>query len=73
MKTQKKRKPNKIWVATKKVLGVIFIVIGIAGLAFPIMPDILLILLGLTFLNNESITKSLRRVRNMFKKFTKTK
>jgi len=54
-----KKAKNKIWRIVKKGLGLFFLTIGVAGLIIPIVPGLLLIFLGLTFLENEKITNYL--------------
>ncbi len=58
-KTKEKKRKLSIWGMFKKGFGLFLIIIGIASLLLPIIPGILIILLGITFLKNEKITKYL--------------
>ena len=68
MKKKMKRTESEIWKIIKKVLGVIFILVGIIGLFLPILQGILLILIGLALFNNENIHKYILRKLKKFKK-----
>jgi len=64
----KKRRENQTWSLTKKILGIILIIIGIFGLFLPFLQGILLILLGLTLYHNRGIKEVARRVIKKFKR-----
>ena len=55
MEKRKKRTGSEIWDITKKILGIIFIIIGIIGLFLPFLQGLLLIIIGLALYNNKKI------------------
>ncbi len=63
-------KENKslIWDIAKKTLGVILMIIGLAGLFLPILPGFILIILGLALLGNQSIKNYLISLSRQTKK-----
>lgn len=66
---KKDKNKNKIWSLIKKIFGIIFIIVGIAGLFLPFLEGILFILLGLALYHNESIKDVILNLRKKFKKW----
>jgi uncharacterized protein YqgC (DUF456 family) len=60
----KKTKKSIIWDWTKKILGILLILIGLIGLIFPIMQGWIFIFLGLALLGN-------KRIKNFFSELWK--
>jgi len=62
---------EKIIYVTKIILGVLLIVVGVAGVFIPLFPDIILILAGLILIGNKTAkklsVKIIRKIRNLFK------
>jgi len=62
---------EKIFYIIKIILGIILVVVGIAGLILPILPGIILIVAGSILLGNKGIKKLtlkfIRKIRKMFK------
>lgn len=52
-----RKNKSLIWDYTKKIIGIIFIILGIISLFLPILQGWLFILIGLAFLRNKSIKK----------------
>jgi uncharacterized membrane protein YbaN (DUF454 family) len=59
----------EIWKFAKKLVGVIFIVLGIAGLILPILNGTFLILIGLALYNNESVKQVILDFEEKFRQF----
>jgi len=62
-KTQKEKEEFKLalWDITKKIIGIILIILGIAGLFLPFLQGIILIAIGLAFLGNKRIKRILKK------------
>ena len=56
---------GRIWNLTKKVLGIILIIIGIIGLFLPIIQGVLLIIAGLLLFGVKK-----QKIKKWFKKFS---
>jgi len=69
MKREKKK--ERLSGIIKKFIGVFLITLGIAGLVLPILPGILLILIGLAFYHNRGIKEYIQEKVNNFKKRVK--
>jgi len=67
-KKKRKRRENKIGNLTKKILGIIFVIVGIAGLFLPIIQGILLIVVGLALYHDKSIREILKKAIKKLKK-----
>jgi uncharacterized protein YqgC (DUF456 family) len=52
----------------KKIIGIILIFLGVASLALPVLPGILLILLGVALFTNKGIRKTVLDWINQLKK-----
>lgn len=52
----------KIWEITKIILGIFFVIFGIASLFLPILPGILIIIIGLVLLGNKPLKKLLKEI-----------
>ena len=46
------------------LLGVFFIILGIAGLVFPILPGWIFIFIGMAFLGNKKLEKFFQKMKN---------
>jgi len=68
IKEKGKRRENKIWNLAKKILGIILIIVGIAGLFLPFLEGILFILVGLALYHNESVKNVILKIKDKLKK-----
>ena len=69
-KLTKKRK-SEIWDLTKKIIGIIFIILGLIGLVVPILQGFLFIIIGIALYENKSIKESLFEFAKKIKKKVK--
>ena len=68
VKKKKKRSGNEIWDLTKKLLGIIFIIVGVAGLFLPFLQGILFILIGLALYHNKNLKEVILKIKDKLKK-----
>jgi uncharacterized protein YqgC (DUF456 family) len=61
-------KNNSVIEVLKKIFGIILIIIGILSLFLPILPGIVLIIIGLFFLNDKGINRMIKRKLGIVKK-----
>jgi len=54
---------NKIYKFLKKFIGVVSVIVGIFGLFLPLLQGVLLIVLGLSFLENKYVLEYFNRFR----------
>lgn len=59
---------KKLWECGKKILGVVFIILGILGLFLPILQGLLLIAIGIALYKNQKIEECIEYWKNKIKK-----
>jgi hypothetical protein len=57
----------------KKIIGIILITLGIAGLFLPLLQGILLIIIGASLLGNKHLIKIIKKIQAYFKKKSRKK
>jgi len=58
LKNYRNTKTIMIWPIIQTVLGIIFIITGAAGLALPVIPGVLFIVIGISLILHISLKKS---------------
>ncbi len=64
-----KIRKHQIWEITKKILGVLLILLGLTGLALPILPGWIFLILGLGLISDKYLKILIKETKDKWKKF----